>query len=540
MPVLQFKGKSAVETYDRIVPHRVLEIDEKLSLAKKPSLSGNLIVEGDNLLALKSLLPTHAGLVNCIYIDPPYNTGNEGWVYNDNLSGVQFKEWIGKAVGKEGEDATRHDKWCCMMYPRLQLMRELLADNGKILVSIDDNEAASLKLMMDEVFGSENFLSTIIWKTRNTDNRVKTMLSVDHEYVFVYSKKKSPLRGRVIDRSDFIKDDNDGRGLYVTDPLTGKATKKERPQLHFVIINDETKDRYEPDPARGWITDRAGIEVLKAEGKMAWPPDPRTGKPRKKRYLSETSERMPASSFWADLRGESGADEVDRILGRRLFAFPKSVEFMTAILDLAVGPEDLVLDPTAGSGTTAHAILAQNKKDGGKRRFVTIQMPHDSKENETDGLNIAKTITRERVARVISGYETKDDEGKKSKISGLGGDFTYVRVGRTLFDDYRNLGAEPPSWSEMARYVWFTETSHPLDPARVDEKTGKIGEWKGVSYYLLYSGSTKEARALDREFLRGLKDKNRKVIYAEKIWIHRDELKEFGDVRPMLVPYNLK
>ena len=148
MPVLQFKGKTAVENYHHTVPHHRLEFDAKLSLlakGEKPSLDGNLIIEGDNLLALKALLPTHAGKVKCIYIDPPYNTGNEGWVYNDNLTQPQFKEWIGRTVGKEGEDACRHDKWCCMMYPRLTLLRELLADDGVILVSIDDNEVHNLR-----------------------------------------------------------------------------------------------------------------------------------------------------------------------------------------------------------------------------------------------------------------------------------------------------------------------------------------------------------------------------------------------------------
>ena len=148
MPTLNFKGKTAVENFHHTVPHHVLDIDRKLSLSKKPSLDDNLIIEGDNLLALKSLLPTHAGRIKCIYIDPPYNTGNEGWVYNDNLTQPQFKEWIGRTVGKEGEDATRHDKWCCMMYPRLQVLRELLADDGIIFVSVDDNELPRLLVLV--------------------------------------------------------------------------------------------------------------------------------------------------------------------------------------------------------------------------------------------------------------------------------------------------------------------------------------------------------------------------------------------------------
>ena len=159
MPIIQFKGKTAIESYHRVVPHHTLEIDAKLSLAKKPGLDGNLIIEGDYLIALKSLLPTHAGRIKCVYIDPPYNTGNEGWVYNDNLTQPQFKEWIGQVVGKEGEDATRHDKWCCMMYPRLQLLKELLRDDGALFVSIEDNEVHHLRMLLDEVFGEQCFIA---------------------------------------------------------------------------------------------------------------------------------------------------------------------------------------------------------------------------------------------------------------------------------------------------------------------------------------------------------------------------------------------
>ena len=382
MPVLNFKGKTAVETYHHTVPHHTLEFDRKLScLGKdhKPSLDGNLIIEGDNLLALKALLPTHAGRVKCIYIDPPYNIGNESWVYNDNLTQPQFKEWIGKTVGKEGEDACRHDKWCCMMYPRLMLLKELLREDGVILASIDDNEHQNLRATIDEVFGEQNFLGTIVWKTRNTDNRLKTMLSTDHEYVVVYSMNRAPLQGRLISREDFSNPDNDPRGDFVTDPLTGKATAAARRNLHHTIVNPETGDKYPPDPSSGWITDTQGIRNLLDDKRVWWPPNPSTGKPRKKRFRRETSERMPASTFWADIKGQSGADEVDQILGERLFPFPKSVGFMRRVIDLATDRDDLILDPTAGSGTTAQAVLEMNRSDGGRRRFVLIQQPYDTR-----------------------------------------------------------------------------------------------------------------------------------------------------------------
>jgi adenine specific DNA methylase Mod len=523
------------------VPHHTLEIDAKLSLAKKPSLDGNLIIEGDNLIALKSLLPTHAGKIKCIYIDPPYNTGNEGWIYNDNLTQPQFKEWIGNAVGKEGEDACRHDKWCCMMYPRLQLLKELLRDDGAIFVSIDDNEVHHLRMLMDEVFGEEDFVTALTWKTRNTDNRLKSMMSVDHEYVVIYTRNQAPLRGRVINRSDFDNPDNDPRGPSVTDPLTGKATAEERPNLHHTITNPTTGDKYPPDPARGWITDKKGMDRLIAEDLIWWPPNPRTGKPRKKRFLSQTSERMPASSFWPDIKGQSGADEVDKILGERLFAFPKLIEFMRRVLGLGVGPDDMVLDCTAGSGTTAHAVLELNKEDGGNRKFILVQQPFDTKENEKEKFNICEKITRERVLRVSKGYSYKTQAGKTEKVEGLGSEFAYVRVGEKLMGEYRDLGNKLPGFEEVARYVYFTETSQNFDASKVDKAIGKIGEWKNTSYYLLYSPNKKEDRALDVAFLENLKDKNpRKVIYCEKVWVHREDLSKFGDIRPMLVPFNLK
>lgn len=605
MPFLQFKGKAAVETYHHTVPHHTLELDRKLSVlgnGEEPGLDGNLIIEGDNLLALKALLPTHAGRVKCIYIDPPYNTGEEGWVYNDNLTQPQFKEWIGQTVGKDEEDACRHDKWCCMMYPRLMLLKELLRDDGVILASIDDNEVHNLRMIMDEVFGAESFHTALVWKTRNTDNRLKSMLSTDHEYVLVYSMYGSALRGRTIDRSDFQNSDNDPHGPWVSDPLTGKATATERHNLHFTITNPETGDEYPPDPSRGWITDPAGIGELLADKRIWWPPNPQSGKPRKKRYLSETSERMPASSFWSDIKGQSGADEVDLILGKRLFNFPKSVEFMSRVLDLAAPPGSIVLDCTAGSGTTAHALLTQNARDKGNRTFVLVQQPFDSKKNEQEGLNICKSVTAERVRRVMKGYAftgrqtealleekvtltvlKKADEllarmdaakeanaGKfndvtseckegvvrvlgvkdvKGKTEGLGGSFSYARLSaQPLFGEYRNLGETLPPYEEIAKYVFYTETSQQWSPKGLNKKTGFIGAHGGRSYYLLYRPNAKSDWALDMEFLREVaaKDDNREiVVYCEKIWAHRSDRSEWEAqtgkrLRAMLVPFNLK
>lgn len=552
MPSIQFKGKSVIETFHHTVPHHRLEFDAGLSVlgkGEKPSLDGNLIIEGDNLLALKALLPTHAGKVKCIYIDPPYNTGNEGWIYNDNLTQPQFKEWIGQTVGKEGEDATRHDKWCCMMYPRLRLLWELLQEDGLIWVSIDDIEVASLRLLMDDVFGPESFLGQVVWNTRNTDNRVGSMLSVDHEYILVYSKGgKGSLRGRVIDRSDFANPDDDPRGPYVTAPLTGLATASERPNLHFEIRNPKTGHVYKPPPGKGWITSREGIERLIAEDRVWWPPNSGTGKPRKKRYLSETSERMPVSTWWSHLKGASGADEVETMLGKRLFAFPKPLDLLRTIVDLSTADTDIILDCTAGSGTTAHAVLAANKADGSKRVFVLVQQPFDTKADETDNVNICRTVTRERVSHAITGRMLKAERSTSVRI-GLGGSFTYARVGEPLFSEYKDFGKRLPSFTDLAKYIFYTETSRDLDMGAVNERTGFIGRTELEAFYLLYTPNHKEDRELSTATLESLasveKKSKRLVVYCEKVWMHPDELRRFErergvQVRPMLVPFNLR
>ncbi len=274
MTELNFKGKEFVYNHHLAVPYRPLVPDGTKGVGPV-ALDGNLIIHGDNLDALKALLPTHAGKIDCIYIDPPYNTGNEGWCYNDNVNSPVIKEWLASnPVGIE--DGLRHDKWCGMMWPRLRLLGELLSSSGTIAISIDDNEAYRLRAIMDDVFGAEHFIGNVCWKTRNTDNRVKTKLSIDHEYVLIYSRGAG-LSGRIINRDDFSNPDSDARGPYVTDPLTGKATAKARRNLHYIIRNPETKDEYEPDPARGWITDEDGFKALLKDKRIWWPPNPLTG-----------------------------------------------------------------------------------------------------------------------------------------------------------------------------------------------------------------------------------------------------------------------
>jgi site-specific DNA-methyltransferase (adenine-specific)/adenine-specific DNA-methyltransferase len=529
MPTLNWIGKDAVVKHHMEVPFHLLKDVPELSCGDPGT--GNIIAQGDNLIALKALLPHFAGQVKCVCIDPPYNTGNEGWAYNDNVNSPIIREWLGKVVGKEGETLDRHDRWLCMMYPRLALLKQFLTEDGVILVSLDDMELGYLKQVLDEIFGKSNSLGTIVWNTRNTDNRIKTHLSPDHEYVLVYGKsQKSRIEGRVIDRSDFKNPDNDPRGRYVTDPLTGKATAEERPNLHaYRMQQPGTNNIWEPDPAHGWITDEAGYRRLLEDNRIWWPPNPATGKPRKKRFLSETKVRMPASTFWPEFRTQSGASDLDDILGERLFAFPKPVQLVQRLIDYCAPPNSIVLDSFAGSGSTAHGVLRQNVEDSGNRRFILVEMEK----------TIARNITSERVRRVSEGYTN----AKGDKVEGLGGSFRYCELGEPLFDEMGKI-RETVKFSELARHVYFSETGEPLPRARVIN-TPFLGACRGVGIYLLYNGilgdeSANGGNVLTRQILAKLPDfDGPKVVYCAGCLLSRDRL-QGAHITVRQTPYEIK
>jgi len=557
MPVLQFKGKTAIECYHHTVAHHTLEFDSKLSVlgkGEKPGLDGNLIIEGDNLIALKALLPTHAGRIKCIYIDPPYNTGNEGWVYNDNLTQPQFKEWIGQTVGKEGEDATRHDKWCCMMYPRLQLLKELLRDDGAIFISIDDNEVHNLRMMMDEIFGENNFIATIIWQKMYAPKSSAQFFSENHDYVMLYAKDREEWERNLLPRTEkqdaaYSNPDNDSRGLWRPNNL---AARNYYSKGVYSIKCPGGRVIPGPPPGSYWRVSEENFWRLDREGRIWWGED-KNNVPAPKIYLSEVKKGVVPQTIWpySEVGHTQSAKKIILQIfntGEEIFLTPKPVALIKRIIQLSTEENDLILDSFAGSGATAHAVLELNKEDGGNRKFILVQMPFDTKANEKDKFNICEKITAERVRRVVQGYAYTNPKGKKEKVEGLGGSFTYARVGKPLFGEYRDWGKQLPGYEDLAKYIFYTETSRDFDRKAMNEKSGKIGEHHGTSYYLLYTPDGQADRRLDMEWLKGLDrtEKNRNVVvYCEKIWVHRDDLAKFEQetrrtVRPMIVPFNLK
>jgi hypothetical protein len=555
VPTLQFKGKTAVEQHHRRVPHHVLEIDRRLSLSKSPGLDGNLIVEGDNLLALKSLMPTHAGRVKCVYIDPPYNTGNEGWIYNDNLQQPQFKEWIGKEVGKEGEDACRHDKWCCMMYPRLQLLRDLLREDGVLFVSIDDTELANLILACDEIFGFDNRIAVFTWvrkkKGSHLDDKARRMT----EYVVAYARnvdrcpslwgeaayadKLQPLVKRTNARKSIrlppsiettLEEGKYPAAVHGSGGTALEFTTSFEVRNHRTVGELEVEGRFVWTQAKVDEEIRLGTRIMlsKSFGLNALRWDQESKSKRPSTLLDERSGVGTNEDASAELAELFGAEQ------GRVFPFPKPVSLVGYLARTIThsDPDAIVVDSCAGSGTTAEAVLKLNAEDEGRRRFVIVQQAHDTAAQEQSGVNVCRDITRERVRRVL--------QRDSSRGTPRGAEVTYAKLGGRLLREYRNFSEPAPSYEDLAKYVWFTDTSQAFDAKGLNRKTGRIGEWRDTAYYLLYSPDGSGRTALDREFLAALEKERRprRVVYCEKIWLHRDEIPR--NVVPMLVPFQLK
>ncbi|QYK47640.1 MAG: site-specific DNA-methyltransferase [Phycisphaeraceae bacterium] len=512
MATLNWIGKEAVVNHHRKVPYRLLKADPSLSVGEDGGLaSGNLLVQGDNLEALKALLPYYGGKVKCIYIDPPYNTGNEEWVYNDNVNSPQIRAWLEGTLESrkvDADDLSRHDKWLCMMYPRLMLLRDFLCEDGALFVSIDDNEVAFLRLLLDEVLGSSNFVAEMIWEGAfKNDAR---QIGVNHEYVLVYAKNRAllprewavPKEGvepvlREVDRLRAIHGEDydsasadlagwframkatpsfglrrfrfiDARGAYKEDDPTAPGGRR------FQLINPHTGTVIPLRPNRGWAFDQNEFEERVKQGRISFVNDKSI---MLRTYLHETDKVTPQSVFYQPTR--SASERLGRILDSGEFEYPKDEVILQRFIDMATDPGAIVMDSFAGSGTTGHAVLAMNKADGGNRKFICIEM------DET----ICKTITRERITRVIEGYHPGGDR-KKERVEGLGGGFRYVTLGPTLFDEHGRFrsGEDKVTFGQLAAHIFFTQTGEPLPKQVNGKRSPLIGTFRGTAYYLLYNG----------------------------------------------------
>ncbi len=524
MPTLHWIGKDKVINHHLDVPFKVLEHSygfDNGQQTKSETKSGNKIIHGDNLEALKSLLPEFEGKIKCIYIDPPYNTGNEGWVYNDNVNDPKIKKWLHTVVGKEGDDLSRHDKWLCMMYPRIKLLHKLLADNGVIFISIDDIEVNHLRLLLDEIFGSNCFISQLVWKSRKSeDARAKTGVSNDHEYIICYGKSNQiKFLGVDKDLTKFSNPDNDVRGSWRSADITGLATKEQRPNLHYELIDPDSGLLY-PPPNKGWRFDSKTMSKKISEGRVLFPTNPE-GRPRQKMFLNEmTSTTKTLSSVITDYNTGDGTKEINALLGSGIFDFPKPSSLIGFLIEQVSNSNDIILDSFAGSGTTAHAVLNMNKQEGGNRKFILIEME-----------DYAETITAERVKRVIKGFGTTE---------GTGGSFDYYELGQPLFNEDGNLN-ETVGIEKIRQYVFYTETKQSLSESGFSEFKNEqdfsnsentanpvnsdsdyfLGKHNDTAYYFNYERD--EVTTLDHAFLATIKTKAEQyVIYADNCLLTKD------------------
>ena len=525
MPTLNWIGREKILNHHKEVPYRVL--DRKYSFDTngqhfEDNNSENIIIHGDNLHALKTLLPRYEGKIKCIYIDPPYNTGNKDWCYNDNVNHPLFKKWLEESLNqKESEryvhadDLSRHDKWLCMMYPRLVLLQKLLSEDGAIFISIDDNEYTNLKMICDEIFGANNFITTFVWRKVDSPNDNKVAITPDHEYIVAYAKKIGKLEFKQMPASGILDayPQRDSSGKLYRDRLlkkNGKSSlRKDRPTMFFPLeapdgtvvlpIHDNG------DEAR-WSLSYEGVQRCIAEGKLVWKKRNKDGNDVWVPYTREyapTDPSRPYPTIWSDLPTMRQAKAQLRSIfnSTDLFETPKPIELIIRILSLFKGDDFLVLDSFAGSGSTAHAVLKKNLEDNGKRHFICIEI-----------MDYAETITAKRVKKAIEGY---DD------VAGIPSSFSYYELGKELFRD--GLINEDINEDSIRQYVFYSETK---SSSTIEADSGYyLGCKDSIAYYFCYE--KERSVALNNALLNTLRPGfDGYVVYADVCHVPEDYLKK--------------
>ena len=513
MPTLNWIGKDKVINHHLDVPFHTL--DKQYTVGD--SDSGNKIINGDNLVALKALLPEYEGKIKCIYIDPPYNTGNEGWIYNDNVNAPQIKHWLGQVVGKEGEDLSRHDKWLCMMYPRLQLLHKLLADDGAIFISIDDNEQANLKLLCDEIFGEGNFVGSITWESTTqpaNSGSAKYNLQQKSEFILLYKKGLHK----------FLIEEYSKEGQYPHNGNFGKcrfeiieksdAGGSKRDTMKFQILGQY------PRSGKRWQIGEETARQLEKEGKV----EIVDGIVKKAIYPEDEIDKQNYVPFWSHFSSnfgtaQSGKETLNKIMSKAVGFDTVKPPLLLENLLSHFDKSSIILDSFAGSGTTAHAVLNLNKKDGGNRKFILVEME-----------DYAETITAERVKHVINGY----GEGDKA-VEGTGGGFDYFSLGKTIFNADGNLN-EDVGVEKIREYIWYSETGTSL-PSHLNEYF--LGSYNATDYYFYYEQN--EETILTRENIGTIIKQKAEgyIIYADACQIEK-KFMETNNITFKRIPRDIK
>ncbi|MDP1733526.1 MAG: site-specific DNA-methyltransferase [Sulfuritalea sp.] len=547
MSEIVFKGKEYVYNHHLSVPYRPLLPDATKGIGPA-DLGGNLVIHGDNLHALKALLPRYAGKVDLVFIDPPYNTGNEGWCYSDNVNSPMMKEWL-STNPVDGEDMLRHDKWLCMMWPRMVLLRELLSERGSLWMTLDDNEVHRARMMLDEIFGEDAFIANVVWQKNYSPKNTAQFFSEDHDHLLVVAKDRNLWRPRLLERTEemearYTNPDNDTRGPWKPGDLSARNYYSEGT---YPIECPGGRVLEGPPEGRYWTVKKEKLLEMDADGRIWWGED-RNNIPSMKRFLSEVKQgRVPQTLwFYSEVGHTQDAKktllEMGVLKDQEATITPKPVALIERVLEVGADDTAIVLDSFAGSGTTAHAVLKANAKDNGQRKFILVE-----------GEDYADRLTAERVRRAIKGYAwsgTQREELLKEKITftqfrkadewlkkieairakegfaegdladqgtkkkkrfdkinvkldegwltvegekrvsqmadGLGGEFTYCALGEPLDIEKLLAGENLPAFDALGAWLFHTATGGTLLPAPKKAPPWYLGEAKDAHVWLIY------------------------------------------------------
>lgn len=569
MAYIDWLGKKDVVHHHKKIPYKTIECHEEIGEKN----TQNMIIKGDNLLALKSLLPYYASSIKMIYIDPPYNTGNTSWVYNDNMDSPLIKKWLEKTVN--AEDLSRSDKWLCMMYPRLKLLRELLKEDGVIFISIDDAEVAHLRMICDDIFGKDNFIANFIWKKKGTSTNVEgVQVSSLFDNTLCYSKDKStnPILRRITSTENRTYPKSDDIGNFRTEIIEKKNSGEyQRDTMRFEILGQPPRD------GKRWQIGEKTARDLESKNRFII----ENGIIKLKIYDFEDKNTESAQPNLLDAHGstDTATKMLKDIFSKEgVFSNPKPIELIVHLINFSTSKNDIILDSFAGSGTTAHAVLEQNRRDGGNRKFILIET-----------MDYAKDITAERVKRVIEGYpfagkdktallekklsttdilnpkkmqsiseessqiieendanfdkieKTFSDntlklEGIKEVKSfkeGLGGGFKYCELGNDIFDEFGELNPSL-AFHHIAKHLYFVEFKKPIQKDAINAPY--VGSFENRHIYFF----EKNLKTSDvKKIVQAHSDYKEIIIYTKKTSISRDELKKLN-ILVRYIPYDIK